>query len=92
MRIYIRQRPHTALVHRDIAARQPRIRKDVADDREHHALDRPRDVGVGSAAGVAVGAIGSGPAAAKPENADERKKARYRESDHVKTYYKSNRY
>lgn len=51
-----------------------------------------RNVGVGSAAGVATVALGSGPAAAKPENADERKKARYRESDHVKTYYKTNRY
>jgi hypothetical protein len=51
-----------------------------------------RDVGVGSAAGVAAVAIGSGPAVAKQENADERKKARYRESDHVKTYYKTNRY
>jgi hypothetical protein len=51
-----------------------------------------RDVGVGSAAGVAAVAIGSGPAVAKPESADERKKARYRETDHVKTYYKTNRY
>jgi hypothetical protein len=51
-----------------------------------------RDVGVGSAAGVAAVAIGSGPAAAKAESADERKKARYRETDHVKTYYKTNRY
>jgi hypothetical protein len=51
-----------------------------------------RTAGVGSAVGVASAVIGSTPAAAKAENADERKKARYRESDHVKTYYKTNRY
>jgi hypothetical protein len=50
---------------------------------------------------VGVGAVGAGatlatpliaPAQADSENNDEKRKARYKESDHVKTYYRVNRY
>jgi len=50
---------------------------------------------------VGVGAIGAGatlaaplvaPAQADSENNDEKRKARYTESDHVKAYYRVNRY
>ena len=45
--------------------------------------------GIGAAA--ALGAGGARPAVAQ-ETGDERTKARYQESDHVKTYYRTNRY
>jgi hypothetical protein len=50
---------------------------------------------------VGIGAVGAGatlatpliaPAQADSENNDEKRKARYKESDHVKTYYRVNRY
>jgi hypothetical protein len=50
---------------------------------------------------VSVGAIGAGAALAAPliapaeadsENNDEKRKARYKETDHVKAYYRVNRY
>lgn len=50
---------------------------------------------------VGVGAVGAGatlatpliaPAHADSENNDEKRKARYKETDHVKTYYRVNRY
>jgi hypothetical protein len=50
---------------------------------------------------VGVGAVGAGatlasplmaPAQADSENDDEKRKARYKETDHVKTYYRVNRY
>jgi hypothetical protein len=50
---------------------------------------------------VGAGAVGAGatlatpliaPAQADSENNDEKRKARYKESDHVKTYYRVNRY
>jgi hypothetical protein len=47
-------------------------------------------LGAGAAAAVVVPA-GAQPAAPK-ENKAEREKARYRETDHVKTYYRTNRY
>jgi ribosomal protein L12E/L44/L45/RPP1/RPP2 len=49
-----------------------------------------RAIGTGAAAGAAVAAT-TGAAEAKPETAAERKKSRYKESDHVKTYYQQNR-
>lgn len=48
-----------------------------------------------SAAGVSAAAVGitaSAPPAEAAENAAERVKKRYRESDHVKAYYRTNRY
>lgn len=50
-----------------------------------------KGAGVGAAAAtVAVVAAAPAPVAAA-ENAQERKKARYKETDHVKTYYAQNR-
>jgi hypothetical protein len=50
-----------------------------------------RILGVG---GVAAGAttLASGSAHADGETEDEKKKARYRETDHVKAFYRVNRY
>jgi hypothetical protein len=49
---------------------------------------------LGAGAGVAATAAGPLASAAKAdsESADERKKARYKETDHVKTFYRVNRY
>jgi hypothetical protein len=49
---------------------------------------------LGGTAGVAVAASGplSEGARADTETADEKRKARYRETDHVKTFYRVNRY
>jgi hypothetical protein len=49
-----------------------------------------RLLGTGAAAG-AMAPLGK-QAAADTENEDEKRKARYRESDEVKTYYRVNRY
>jgi hypothetical protein len=47
-------------------------------------------------AGATVAVAGAGPIAgeahADTENSDEKRKARYRETEHVKTYYRVNRY
>lgn len=53
-----------------------------------------RGLGVGA---VGAGAVASGPswiseAHADTETNDEKRKARYRETDHVKTFYRVNRY
>ena len=49
---------------------------------------------LGTGAGVAATAAGPLASAAKAdsENNDEKRKARYKESDHVKAYYRVNRY
>jgi hypothetical protein len=48
------------------------------------------------ATGAGVAAISAGPlattAAADTENNDEKRKARYKETDHIKTFYRVNRY
>ena len=52
-----------------------------------------RKVGVGTVAAGATWAtplVGS--ARADSENSDEKRKARYKETDHVKAYYRVNRY
>jgi len=50
---------------------------------------------------VGLGAVGAGATLATPlvgsahadsENSDEKRKARYKETDHVKAYYRVNRY
>ena len=48
-----------------------------------------RTLGVGASAAVASAA---GDARADTETNDEKRKPRYRESEHVKTYYRVNRY
>lgn len=45
---------------------------------------------VGAGATLATPLVGS--AEADSENNDEKRKARYKESDHVKAYYRVNRY
>ena len=54
--------------------------------------DFMRTLGVGAS----VAAAGAGPLAgaahADTESNDEKRKARYRETEHVKTYYRVNRY
>ena len=47
--------------------------------------------GAAGAATVAAGVVASTPASAV-ESAADKKKVRYRESDHVKKYYATNRY
>lgn len=58
------------------------------------AVDRRgflRSIGGASVAGAAV--VAGVPAVAEAsETCEERDKARYRESEHVKTYYRTNRY
>ena len=48
------------------------------------------------ATGAGVAAVSTGPlvgtAAADSESNDEKRKARYKETDHVKTFYRVNRY
>jgi hypothetical protein len=52
-----------------------------------------RKVGIGAAsAGAALATPLMGPAQADSENNEEKRKARYKETDHVKTYYRVNRY
>ena len=47
---------------------------------------------MGAGAGLAVGAPLATGAKADTENNDEKRKARYQETDHVKTFYRVNRY
>jgi hypothetical protein len=52
-----------------------------------------RKVGIGTVgAGATLATPLVGSAQADSENNDEKRKARYTESDHVKTYYRVNRY
>ncbi len=52
-----------------------------------------RKVGLGAVgAGATLATPLIGPAQADSENDDEKRKARYKETDHVKTYYRVNRY
>ncbi|WP_119680212.1 twin-arginine translocation signal domain-containing protein [Indioceanicola profundi] len=67
----------------------------MATDRNDKVVVR-RDVlkaiGLGAAgAAAAAPLVVAGPAVAK-ETAEEQVKARYQETDHVKTYYRTNRY
>jgi hypothetical protein len=60
---------------------------------ETRAVGR-RDVlrALGAGAGVAAAAPLATAAKADSENSDEKRKARYRETDHVKAFYRVNRY
>ena len=52
-----------------------------------------RKVGIGAVgAGATVAAPLTGPALADTETYDEKRKARYQETYHIKTYYRVNRY
>ena len=50
-----------------------------------------RTLGAGATAAVAAGPLASS-SHADTENNDEKRKARYKETEHVKTYYRVNRY
>lgn len=52
-----------------------------------------RKAGLGAVgAGATLATPLAGPAQADSENGDEKRKARYRQTDHVNTYYRVNRY
>ena len=52
-----------------------------------------RKVGLGAVgAGATVAAPLAGSALADSESTDEKRKARYQETDHIKTFYRVNRY
>jgi hypothetical protein len=51
-----------------------------------------RTIGGGASFAAAASASLAEPARADSESNDEKRKPRYRESDHVKTYYRVNRY
>jgi hypothetical protein len=50
-----------------------------------------RTLGAGATVAAAAGSL-AGEARADTETNEEKRKARYRETDHVKTYYRVNRY
>ena len=50
-----------------------------------------RTLGVGAGAAVASTSLATG-AKADTESNDEKRKARYKETEHVKTFYKVNKY
>jgi hypothetical protein len=51
-----------------------------------------RTLGAGATVAAAAGAPLAGDAHADTENNDDKRKSRYRESEHVKTFYRVNRY
>jgi hypothetical protein len=51
-----------------------------------------RTLGAGATVAAAAAAPLAGEARADTETNDEKRKARYRETEHVKTYYRVNRY
>ena len=51
-----------------------------------------RRLGAGATVAAAAGTSLADDARADSESNDEKKKARYKETDHVKTYYRVNRY
>ncbi len=67
----------------------------IANERRNEAgLERRgflKALGLGAGAAAAGVAVADSPAVAA-ENQSEKTKARYRESDHVKAFYRTNRY
>ncbi|MGL4635177.1 MAG: formate dehydrogenase [Beijerinckiaceae bacterium] len=67
----------------------------MAFEKKQEKVELPRRSFL-KALGLGAGAAVAGDAAVAPavaaEAQDERKKSRYRETDHVKTYYRTNRY
>ena len=71
------------------------LRKDIAmRTKDKSAVGRREFLRVlGAGATVAAAApLGATQAKADTETSDEKRKARYRETDHVKTFYRVNRY
>jgi hypothetical protein len=65
--------------------------RDKAGDRELGRRDFLRALGAGAGAAAVTAPLG-GAAKADTESNDEKRKARYKETDHVKNYYRVNRY
>lgn len=65
--------------------------KPTTQDRTVNRRGFLKSVGGATVAGAAV-ATGSALPAEAAENDADKKKARYRETDHVKAYYRTNRY
>lgn len=63
----------------------------MADDAKRNAIGRRGFFGVAAATGAAALTGGAVPAFAQ-QAPDERVKARYQETDHVKAFYDTNRY
>lgn len=66
----------------------------MQDEKSGRGLDRRgflRSIGGAGAAGTAA-VVGAAVPAEAAENEAGRKKARYKESDHVKAFYRTNRY
>jgi hypothetical protein len=51
-----------------------------------------RNVGVGAAVAATASAAMTGASVADTETNEEKRKSRYQETDHVKTFYRVNRY
>jgi hypothetical protein len=66
-------------------------KSDKKDQMDRRSFLRTAGVGAGVAAAAAVGTVVATKAEAAPENAETRKKQRYKETDHVKRYYETNR-
>lgn len=69
----------------------------MADDKKREtSVDRRgflKALGAGAGAAASAAAVTVAPAAAIAGESDaEKKKARYKETDHVKAYYRTNRY
>ena len=65
--------------------------RDKAGDRALGRRDFLRALGAGAGAAAVTAPLG-GAAKADTESNDEKRKARYKETDHVKTFYRVNRY
>jgi hypothetical protein len=69
---------------------------DNAKKNDGHGVDRRSvlkalGLGAGAAAAATAAVVPGGPAQAAESDADKRK-ARYKETDHVKAFYRTNRY
>jgi hypothetical protein len=65
--------------------------QDKAQNKQVARRDFLRVLGAGAGAAAAAAPIATA-ARADTETNDEKRKARYKETDHVKTYYRVNRY
>lgn len=64
---------------------------DKKEQIDRRSFLRAAGAGAGVAAAAVAGTVVATKAEAAPENAETRKKQRYKETEHVKRYYDSNR-
>ncbi|MGH8264057.1 MAG: twin-arginine translocation signal domain-containing protein [Steroidobacteraceae bacterium] len=64
----------------------------MAAQREIKRRDFLRTLGAGASVAVTASGPLAQPAAADSESGDDKRKARYKETDHVKAFYRVNRY